>query len=71
MSKPPEQHPSFRDEAEERDFWESHDSNGYVDWSKAERVRLPNLRPSPGPSSSISLPSPDSANFPAPKSGET
>jgi len=36
----------FRDEAEERQFWETHDSSSYVDWSKAERVRLPNLRPS-------------------------
>jgi predicted DNA binding CopG/RHH family protein len=36
----------FRDEAEERQFWETHDSSGYVDWSKAERVRLPNLKPS-------------------------
>jgi predicted DNA binding CopG/RHH family protein len=36
----------FRDEAEERRFWETHDSSNYVDWSKAERVRLPNLRPS-------------------------
>src|SRR5260370_14192106 len=36
----------FRDEAEERRFWETHDSSGYVDWSTAERVRLPNLKPS-------------------------
>ena len=36
----------FRDEAEERQFWETHDSIGYVDWSTAERVRLPNLKPS-------------------------
>ena len=38
--------PKFRDEAEERQFWESRDSSDYLDWSKAERVRLPNLRPS-------------------------
>ena len=36
----------FRDEAEERQFWETHGSSSYVDWSKAERVRLPNLKPS-------------------------
>ena len=36
----------FRDEAEERQFWETHDSSSYVDWRKAERVRLPNLKPS-------------------------
>ena len=33
-------------EAEERAFWEKADSTEYVDWSKAERVRLPNLKPS-------------------------
>jgi len=38
--------PVFRTEAEERAFWESHDSSGHVDWSKAERVRFANLRPS-------------------------
>ena len=38
--------PSFESEAEERAFWESHDSAEYVDWSRAERVRLPNLKPS-------------------------
>ncbi|MGO4440591.1 BrnA antitoxin family protein [Rhizobium sp. RAF56] len=38
--------PEFRDEAEERAFWERHDSAGHIDWSKAERVRLPNLKPS-------------------------
>jgi predicted DNA binding CopG/RHH family protein len=38
--------PKFRSEATERKFWETHDSTEYVDWSKAERVRLPNLKPS-------------------------
>jgi predicted DNA binding CopG/RHH family protein len=38
--------PAFKSEAEERRFWETHDSAGYVDWSNAERVRLPNLKPS-------------------------
>lgn len=38
--------PRFKDEAEERRFWETHDTSDYVDWSKAERVRFPNLRPS-------------------------
>jgi predicted DNA binding CopG/RHH family protein len=44
--------PKFRDEAAERRFWETHDSSNYVDWSKAEQVRLPNLKPS---TESISL----------------
>jgi predicted DNA binding CopG/RHH family protein len=38
--------PKFRSEAEERRFWDTHDSVDYIDWSKAERVRLPNLKPS-------------------------
>ena len=38
--------PKFRSEAAERRFWDTHDSSDYVDWSKAERVRLPNLKPS-------------------------
>jgi predicted DNA binding CopG/RHH family protein len=44
--------PKFRTEAEERRFWETHDSTDFVDWGKAERVRLPNLKPS---TTSISL----------------
>ena len=36
--------PDFRTEAEERKFWETHDSTDYVDWSKAQRVRFPNLK---------------------------
>jgi predicted DNA binding CopG/RHH family protein len=38
--------PAFRTEAEKRKFWETHDSTDYIDWSKAERVRFPNLKPS-------------------------
>ena len=38
--------PVFKTEAEERDFWESHDSSDHVDWSKAERIRFSNLKPS-------------------------
>jgi predicted DNA binding CopG/RHH family protein len=36
--------PQFRNEAQERRFWESHDSTDYVDWSKAQRVQFPNLK---------------------------
>ena len=36
--------PYFETEAEERAFWESHDSADYVDWSKAHRARFPNLK---------------------------
>jgi predicted DNA binding CopG/RHH family protein len=46
MSKSLKPIPRFRNEAEERQFWETHDSTDYVDWSKAQRVQLPNLKPS-------------------------
>lgn len=36
--------PYFKTEAEERGFWQSHDSTEYVDWSKAKRVSFPNLK---------------------------
>jgi len=38
--------PEFRNENEERAFWEEHDSTDFVDWSTAKRVTLPNLKPS-------------------------
>jgi predicted DNA binding CopG/RHH family protein len=38
--------PEFKTEAEERAFRESHDSSDYLDWERAESVRLPNLKPS-------------------------
>ena len=38
--------PKFKNEDQERNFWASHDSTDYLDWSKAERVTLPNLKPS-------------------------
>jgi len=46
MSRKRKKIPTFAGEAEERAFWESHDSSDYIDWDKAERVRLPNLKPS-------------------------
>jgi predicted DNA binding CopG/RHH family protein len=38
--------PKFKTEAEERAFWEEHDSSDYVDWEKAQLVSLPKLKPS-------------------------
>ena len=38
--------PKFRNEDEERDFWSKHDSTDYLDWKKAKKVTLPNLKPS-------------------------
>lgn len=46
MSRKRKSIPTFKSEAEERVFWESHDSTDYVDWSRAERVRFPHLKPS-------------------------
>lgn len=37
--------PAFKSEEEEREFWATHDSMDYVDWSKAEGVVFPNLKP--------------------------
>lgn len=52
MRRKPKPLPHFHSETEERRYWEAHDSTGHVDWSKAERVRLPNLKPT---TTSISL----------------
>ena len=38
--------PAFSSEAEERKFWETNDSSEYLDWSQAQEVVLPNLKPS-------------------------
>jgi hypothetical protein len=37
--------PVFRNEAEEREFWETHDSTEYLDWTQAQRAVFPNLKP--------------------------
>ncbi len=42
--------PEFKSEAEAFEFWSSKgagsDSTAYIDWSKAKRTKLPNLKPS-------------------------
>jgi len=38
--------PKFKTHAEERAFWEKHDSSDYVDWEKARLVLMPKLKPS-------------------------
>ena len=38
--------PVFQTEAQERAFWETHDSTDLLDWSAAKRVVLPRLKPS-------------------------
>ncbi len=44
--------PSFKNEKEERIFWETNDAADYFDLSKAKRVTMPNLKPT---TASISL----------------
>lgn len=39
--------PEFGSEEEERKFWSQTDSAVHVDWSKAEAITLPELRPTP------------------------
>lgn len=38
--------PKFKSKKEEFEFWSTHDSTEYVDYSKARRVLLSNLKPS-------------------------
>lgn len=38
--------PEFKNEDEEREFWATHDSSEYVDWSKGKRAVFQNLKPS-------------------------
>lgn len=37
--------PKFKDEDAERHFWGREDSTEHLDWSKAQRLTLPKLRP--------------------------
>lgn len=52
MSKKRKEIPKFASEAEEREFWQTHDTTDYLDWSKAQKVAFPNLKPT---TQSISL----------------
>lgn len=38
--------PKFKNEGEELEFWASHDSTEYIDFSKAKKAMFPNLKPS-------------------------
>jgi predicted DNA binding CopG/RHH family protein len=49
--------PKFKNEDEERTFWATHDSTEYINWEKAKKVILSNLKPS---IKSISLRLPES-----------
>ena len=45
MNKQTKAIPAFTNEADERAYWESHDSTLHLDWSKAKQVSLPHLKP--------------------------
>jgi predicted DNA binding CopG/RHH family protein len=49
--------PAFENEEQEHEFWAAHDSADYIDWRRAEDMRLPNLRPTTR-TISIRLPQP-------------
>ena len=36
--------PEFKSEDEEREFWATHDTTEYLDWSKAVTAKFPNLK---------------------------
>jgi len=38
--------PKFRTEKKELEFWSTHDSADYIDYSKTKRALFPNLKPS-------------------------
>ncbi len=46
MSKPKtlRERPTFQSEAQERRFWETHDSADYGDWSQPRAATFPNLK---------------------------
>lgn len=46
MKKTLKKIPKLKSEDAVRKFWDTHDSTEYIDWSKAKRVRFPNLKPS-------------------------
>ena len=37
--------PKFKDEKEEVEFWATHDSTEYINYSKAKKTIFPNLKP--------------------------
>lgn len=45
MNKPIKATPQFTSEAQERAYWETHDSSDHLDWSQAQKATLPNLKP--------------------------
>jgi len=46
MKKRRKQIPKFKNEDAEREFWSTHDSTDYLDWTRARKVTFPKLKPS-------------------------
>lgn len=46
MKKKLKKLPKFKNEDQERNFWATHDTTDYFDWSKAKVVHFPDLKPS-------------------------
>ena len=46
MKKQIKEIPEFNNEAEEREFWEKHDSTEFVDWGQGKKASFPALKPS-------------------------
>jgi predicted DNA binding CopG/RHH family protein len=46
MKKQLKEVPTFSNEEQERQFWEKNNSSDYFDWSKAQQVVMPELKPS-------------------------
>jgi CopG antitoxin of type II toxin-antitoxin system len=44
MPKPLLPIPEFKTEDEEFEFWSTHDTTDYLDWSNVRRVEFPNLK---------------------------
>ena len=56
MAKRLKKIPKFKFEDKEREFWDTHSSVDYVDWSKAKRAVFPNLKPTSSRPISIRIP---------------
>jgi predicted DNA binding CopG/RHH family protein len=46
MAKELKEIPTFKNEAEEREFWATHDSTDYINWAEADEAIFPKLKPS-------------------------
>jgi predicted DNA binding CopG/RHH family protein len=45
MQKKLKEIPAFKTEDDERDFWAENDSTEFIDWTQAEAMVLPKLKP--------------------------